>query len=82
MRQLEKAVYTIPDYLDQCHKEVVQAQVASATQPSPRVVDEFCQEQICEWSYRVIDYFDINQDVVAISLSFLDQFMTTCVCNR
>ena len=80
MRQLEKAVYAVPDYLEQCRKEA--AQVAPATQPSPRVVDEFCREQICEWSYRVVDYFDINRDVVAISLSFLDRFMTTCVCDR
>eukprot|EP00527_Entomoneis_sp_CCMP2396_P002479 CAMPEP_0198153504 /NCGR_PEP_ID=MMETSP1443-20131203/64493_1 /TAXON_ID=186043 /ORGANISM="Entomoneis sp., Strain CCMP2396" /LENGTH=365 /DNA_ID=CAMNT_0043819871 /DNA_START=163 /DNA_END=1260 /DNA_ORIENTATION=+ len=45
-------------------------------------IDEYCREQIVEWSFRVVDYFRIDREVVAISLSFLDRFLATCHCDR
>ena len=45
-------------------------------------IDEYCREQIVEWSFRVVDYFRIDREVVAMSLSFLDRFLATCECDR
>ena len=45
-------------------------------------IDEYCREQIVEWSYRVVDYFRIDREVVAVSLSFLDRFLATYRCDR
>jgi hypothetical protein len=45
-------------------------------------IDEYCREQIVEWSFRVVDYFRIDREVVALSLSFLDRFLATCQCDR
>ena len=45
-------------------------------------IDEYCREQIVEWSFRVVDYFRIDREVVAVSMSFLDRFLTTCRCDR
>lgn len=45
-------------------------------------IDEYCREQIVEWSFRVVDYFHIDREVVAVSLSFLDRFLATCCCDR
>jgi Cyclin, N-terminal domain/Cyclin, C-terminal domain len=45
-------------------------------------VDEYCREQIVEWSFRVVDYFRIDREVVALSSSFLDRFLATCQCDR
>mmetsp|Transcript_134977 Transcript_134977/g.200818 ORF Transcript_134977/g.200818 Transcript_134977/m.200818 type:complete len:372 (-) Transcript_134977:128-1243(-) len=45
-------------------------------------IDEYCREQIVEWSFRVVDYFRIDREVVALSLSFLDRFLATCECDR
>lgn len=45
-------------------------------------IDEYCREQIVEWSFRVVDYFRIDREVVAMSLSFLDRFLSTCNCDR
>jgi len=45
-------------------------------------IDEYCREQIVEWSFRVVDYFRIDREVVALSLSFLDRFLGTCQCDR
>ena len=41
-------------------------------------INEFWREKICEWAYQVIDHFDFNREVVAISLSYLDRFL----CKR
>eukprot|EP00934_Nitzschia_sp_Nitz4_P005596 Nitzschia sp. Nitz4//scaffold35_size145790//43111//44199//NITZ4_003019-RA/size145790-processed-gene-0.230-mRNA-1//-1//CDS//3329549091//5586//frame0 len=45
-------------------------------------VDEYCREQIVEWSFRVVDYFRIDREVVAVSMSILDRFLGTCRCDR
>lgn len=45
-------------------------------------IDEFCREQICEWTYRVVDYFRIDREVVSVSLNYLDRFLCTCSCDR
>ena len=45
-------------------------------------IDEYCREQIVEWSFRVVDYFRIDREVVSLSLSLLDRFLATCHCDR
>jgi hypothetical protein len=45
-------------------------------------IDEYCREQIVEWSFRVVDYFRIDREVVAVSLSFLDRFLAKHPCDR
>jgi Cyclin, N-terminal domain/Cyclin, C-terminal domain len=45
-------------------------------------IDEYCREQIVEWSFRVVDYFRIDREVVAVSLSMLDRFLAICHCDR
>ena len=42
-----------------------------------RMMNENWREKICEWEYRVIDHFDFNREVVAVSLSYLDRFLCT-----
>lgn len=49
---------------------------------SYRRVDEFCREQIVEWSFRVVDYFHIDREVVAIATSYLDRFLGICNCDK
>lgn len=46
------------------------------------IVDEYCRDQIVLWSYRVVDYFNIDREVVAIAMSYLDRFMSIKHCNR
>jgi hypothetical protein len=77
LRFLEKDAYAIPDYLAQYRNRNM-----ADLNVQPRFVDEFCREQICEWCYRVVDYFEINREVVDIALSFLDRFLAACACNR
>lgn len=41
------------------------------------------REKICQWSYNVVDHFDLSREVVAISLSLFDRYLATCgnKCN-
>ena len=50
---------------------------------SPQEVDRQHQlnvswrEKICQWSYNVVDHFDLPREVVAISLSLFDRYLAT-----
>ena len=50
--------------------------------PGDTSIDEYCREQIVEWTFRVVDYFKIDREVVAVSLSLLDRFLAICECDR
>mmetsp|Transcript_9376 Transcript_9376/g.13960 ORF Transcript_9376/g.13960 Transcript_9376/m.13960 type:complete len:252 (-) Transcript_9376:12-767(-) len=45
-------------------------------------INECWREKICEWSYQVIDHFDFNREIVSISLSYLDRYLSTRPVNR
>ena len=45
-------------------------------------VDEFCREQICEWTFRVVDYFRIDREVVSVSLNYLDRLLSRIHLDR
>jgi len=50
--------------------------------PGDTQIDDYCREQIVEWSFRVVDYFHIDREVVLLSLSMLDRFLAICECDR
>jgi len=45
-------------------------------------LNEIWREKICEWTYQVVDHFDFNREIVAISLSYLDRFLATRQVNK
>jgi hypothetical protein len=40
-----------------------------------KVVDESCRSKICEWCYRIVDFFNINREAVYYAMSYLDRFL-------
>eukprot|EP00591_Stephanopyxis_turris_P002248 CAMPEP_0195507552 /NCGR_PEP_ID=MMETSP0794_2-20130614/979_1 /TAXON_ID=515487 /ORGANISM="Stephanopyxis turris, Strain CCMP 815" /LENGTH=287 /DNA_ID=CAMNT_0040634275 /DNA_START=63 /DNA_END=923 /DNA_ORIENTATION=- len=40
-------------------------------------IDTRCRQQLCEWSYRVVDHFQINRGIVLTAWSFIDRFLAT-----
>lgn len=91
LRQERKGHYNCVDYLSMTpwQRQVYQITKRRSSDRSPRKevtaetrIDEYCREQIVEWSFRVVDYFRIDREVVAISISFLDRFLATCRCDR
>lgn len=80
--------YSFVDYLSMNHwkndiHDLLQKQRTYPRHPhGDSRIDEYCREQIVEWSFRVVDYFRIDREVVTYSLSFLDRFLATCRCDR
>ncbi|GAX21525.1 hypothetical protein FisN_6Hh415 [Fistulifera solaris] len=35
------------------------------------------REKICQWSYNVVDHFELSREVVAVSISIFDRFLAT-----
>lgn len=93
MRQERTGKYTCTDYLSLTpwHQNIYQMSKKTHShfdQTHPHAhgtntrIDEYCRVQIVEWSFRVVDYFRIDREVVAVSLSFLDRFLANCRCDR
>lgn len=80
--------YNCLDYLSLTpwHQEVYQVNKRGSHGRKDNVaetrIDEYCREQIVEWSFRVVDYFRIDREVIALSISFLDRFLSKCRCDR
>ena len=55
---------------------------SSCSSASSGGVNEVWREKICEWSYQVIDHFDFNREIVSVSLSYLDRFLSTRPVNK
>ena len=49
---------------------------------SDEAIDMVCREKMCEWSYRVCDYFNIRREVASVAFSYLDRFVDSCTCDR
>lgn len=56
--------------------------ISSSGSSSSGGLNEIWREKICEWSYQVVDHFDYNREIVAISLSYLDRFLATRQVNK
>lgn len=61
LQQEESNSYAVVDYLNMtvCQNNMHQLMGRTPSPDSSRI-DEYCREQICEWSYRVCDYFRVE----------------------
>ena len=46
------------------------------------LVNDIWREKICEWSYEVVDHFEMDRETVAISLNLLDRFLAKVNCKK
>mmetsp|Transcript_12721 Transcript_12721/g.15490 ORF Transcript_12721/g.15490 Transcript_12721/m.15490 type:complete len:347 (+) Transcript_12721:103-1143(+) len=88
MEMQERTGYKCNDYIEQQQQQLnAQSQYSSvsssaSSSSSNAGVNEIWREKICEWSYQVVDHFDINREVVAVSLSYLDRYLSTKRVNK
>lgn len=54
----------------------------SCSSSSISCINEVWREKICEWSYQVIDHFDFSREVVCISVSYLDRYLSKRLVNK
>ena len=74
MYQQERTNYARHDYMNMRDSEDGETNNEGNTRN--RVSLE-CREKICEWSYRVVDHFGIDREVVLTSWNFIDRFLST-----
>jgi len=96
MLKQEKKHYSCADYLSPEYQQrqnitpsssrtilpLHSSDLSSSTSSSSGCLNEIWREKICEWSYQVVDHFDFNREIVAISLSYLDRFLATRQVNK
>jgi hypothetical protein len=84
IRQEMSGKYSCIDYLkvNSWDKSIYPKSLSRSAHNRNTRIDEYCREQIVEWSFRVVDYFRIDREVVALSLSYLDRFLAICLCDR
>jgi len=89
----EKHVYQSQDYLSPVFQEKLQRENCEVAAPcssfsaassttSSSGINEVWREKICEWSYQVVDHFDFSREVVSISISFLDRYLSTRLVDK
>lgn len=92
MRKLESTTYSCDDYLScSFQAESLTAEIDSKDYNSiaetinhkndvsmvNNCLNEAWREKICEWSYQVVDHFDLSRETASISISFLDRYLCT-----
>ena len=84
MRKQERTTYHCKDYLRKTTRS--NEQLRTTLNKNEKVkfdgIDEFCREQLVEWAYRVVDYFNINREVVSIAITYLDRLLSLSDCDR
>lgn len=87
----QESIYVCVDYLDPefQHQKLLQNHHGSnamfdslKSDSSSGSLNEVWREKICEWSYQVVDHFDFSREVVGVSMSFLDRYLSTRRVNK
>ena len=55
---------------------------STTSSQSSSTINESWREKICEWSYQVVDHFDFSREVVSISISFLDRYLSVRAVDK
>jgi lipoyl(octanoyl) transferase len=55
---------------------------SSCSSSTSNEINESWREKICEWSYQVVDHFDFSREVVSISISFLDRYLSVRAVDK
>jgi len=74
MRGLEARVYACEDYLNKGSSTATAD--GGNTSPCQSQLSSRWRAKICEWNFKMVDHFDFTREVVSISLSYLDRFLS------
>lgn len=80
--------YLLPDFqqkLTPCENESsfgTLNESGGSSQSSSGTINESWREKICEWSYQVVDHFDMSREVVMIAMNLLDRYLASHSVNK
>mmetsp|Transcript_27414 Transcript_27414/g.31962 ORF Transcript_27414/g.31962 Transcript_27414/m.31962 type:complete len:306 (-) Transcript_27414:222-1139(-) len=75
--QQEEDAYKCLDYLSpvyQGHLDVFDWRSTESRPSSDSQITERWRDKICEWAYNMIDHFNYDRDLVAVTMNFLDRY--------
>lgn len=89
---LEQEIYSYytEDYLDPGYQQKLRdtdhqihdlPSCLSAT-TTTSCINKVWREKICEWSYQVVDHFDFSREIVCISISYIDRYLSKRVVDK
>ena len=77
-QQEESATYKCRDYIDDYDTFNYPSTIGKSLQDERGIpVDRDCRVKMCEWCYQVTDFLQFKRETVAISMSYLDRFLST-----
>ena len=92
MRRQERSPYRCEDYIGRRRRERERAAASNKRRAEDAgyrrddnnegEIDVKCRERMCDWSYRVVDHFDCDREIVSVAFSCLDRFLDRCSCDR
>jgi Cyclin, N-terminal domain len=93
----DRTHYSAEDYLDPSFQQMLlqandlasiqgaipsSSTISSYSSSQSNGINESWREKICEWSYQVVDHFDFSREVVSISISFLDRYLSVRAVDK
>jgi len=76
MLQKEKTVYNCNDYNSTNYNvEKKRMHRAEIFEEFNVLVDTYSRQKMCEWSYKIVDHFNGNRELVQIAQNYLDRFV-------
>lgn len=89
MLRQESTSYRTIDYLSDEHQRSLEdgeylgvSSTSTVSSNSSSSISELWREKICEWSYQVIDHFDLCREIVGISIHYLDRYLATRTVDK
>jgi hypothetical protein len=82
---LERRTYARSDFESLCSgcrddedaSDTERCSTDDSTSTSDRKASQDFRIRVCEWSYRVVDHFDMDREVVLTSVYFFDKFLSS-----
>lgn len=73
----EETIYRAHDYMSG-----LQANACSTGWSSQHEITEEWRKKMCEWAFDVVDYFDLNRELVTVAMSHLDRYLVRACAER
>mmetsp|Transcript_10990 Transcript_10990/g.24598 ORF Transcript_10990/g.24598 Transcript_10990/m.24598 type:complete len:400 (+) Transcript_10990:106-1305(+) len=87
MRTQEETTYKVYDYVqrraceDTCMRTT--SRMFDGTVRTDTVDKSIqCREKMVEWSFHIVDHFNLSREIVEIAFSYLDRFLDRCSCDK
>jgi len=48
--------------------------------PTEEFISEEWRKQVCEWMYKVVDFYVLDRKIIAVAMNYLDRYITVSQC--